>query len=344
MDGNEPILELSDDERNVLDIWACGRRRIDQRGDERNTIVAALVRALATSGCALIRMAAVAAAYGSASAALGLTLAEVVAELDRLESALLAVFVQPDGTGDSQTRTPSRAPAHRVHECCSVARGAAIAAYGRTMSTRARSRVRSARHDIVNAIGAVRNSMLLMDDEPPGSGRERLRMIARRNSRQSESLVRAELGDETVLTPAVGWAEVEDAEDGRSRSESEPGVASDGIADIAALLALQDVLERADGATPETGGAGARPPAHSGSIPTPAAGTTVFRFERPADSSLWRSDAVSALRELAHTLGVRFENDADNGSLRFVVPSVARHSGDDLGSPGEGNDRDAVSF
>jgi hypothetical protein len=340
MDASDPILEIcDDDERHVLEAWGHGRRQVEHAAD-RAALVAALLRALARPGRALIQMASAAAAYASARAAAGLTLAELVADLDRLEFALLSVLVERSGTGTSPDRGPAiaRNMAQRVHDSCSVARCAAIASYGQTTAMRARSRVRSARHDIVNAIGAVRNSMLIMDDEATAKGRERLRTIARRNSRRSEALVRACLADDSVLTGAVGWAEVEHADDRHARDEPNADPTRTTITDIAAAFAMLEVLERAGAMRRDIAIPRAQAVVRSD---TPAA---AIRFKPPADSPLWQPDMLAAFQEFAATLGARFEPDAEGGCFRLLLPLVVGHSRDDLGGAREGDDRDAVSF
>lgn len=320
-DSNDSMFEPSrNDERRVLEAWTRSPSVGGEATREHGTLVAALLRGFARSPREVVQMAAAAAAFGAAEAARGNTLAELVVDLDSLESALFSAFVRPGGANDA-TPTGPRASAQEVHELCSVARTAAIAGYGQTMTERARARVRSARHDIVNAIGAVRNSMLMMDDEPAGNGRERLRAIARRNSRRSEALVRSFLADDSVLTAAIGWAEV-DGRRSRDASSSEPTERA--TTDVAAALALASVIERA------------------GAAPTSSAAT--MEFVPAADSPLWRADVLAAFRELATTLGVQFETDARSGSFRFRLPLIARHSRDDLGSSGESQDRDAVGF
>jgi len=311
-----------DDERRVLDAWTHDQGRGREPTRERGVLVTAALRALTQSTCGVVQMAAAAAVFGATGAAHDTTLAELVADLDHLEAALLSVLVRSGCTGDSTPRG-SRASAQDVHDRCSIARTVAIAAYGQTMATRARSRLRSARHDIVNAIGAVRNSMLIMDDESASDGRERLRTIAHRNSRRSEALVRSCFADDSVLTGAVGWAEI-DPDRESFREDSSRELPDHAMMDVAAALALASVIERA------------------GAKPTSSAG--MVEFAPPADSPLWRAEALAALQELATTLGAQFENDAEAGAVRFRLPLIARHSRDDLGGSGESHDRNAVGF
>lgn len=321
--SSDPMFKASDDdERRVLDEWTHSRSRGGEPARDRGALVTALLRALAPSACGVVQMGAAAAVFGAAQAAQGTPLAELVANLDRLEAALLSALVEPGRAGGS-TSAGSHTSAQQVHDRCSVARSAAIAAYGQTIAERARSRARSARHDIVNAIGAVRNSMLIMDDELAGSKRVRLRMIARRNSRRSEALVRSYFADDSVLTGAVGWADVE-PDRNPTRQDSSSESPNGAMMDVAAALAIASILERA----------GAKSTSSSG----------VMEVVQPADSPRWRADALAAFQALATTLGVQFEHDAESGAFRFRLPLVARHSRDDLGSSGESHDRDAVGF
>lgn len=345
MAASDPILDFrDDDELRVLDAWTHGRHGAEAPGD-RAALVAAVLRAVARFGFALARMASTAAAYASTRAASGLTLAELVADLDELETALLAVLAKAGGPEIDGAAARPRPSAHRVHDCCSAARRVAIAAYGRTIAMRERSRVRSARHDIVNAIGAVRNSMVLMNDEPTGKERERLHSIARRNSRRSEALVRSCLADESVLTGAVGWAAVEHvgADASAARDELKADRARMAVMDIAAALALQHVLELVGGMRHEAGASARQVAVRADTLATTASAASV-RLEAPADSPLWQTDALAACKELATALGARFEADTADGSIRLVLPLVAGHSSDDLGSSSEGHDRDAVGF
>jgi hypothetical protein len=343
MAASDPIPDLQhDDELRVLDTWARRHHGAEAAGD-RAALVAAVLRAVVRSGGALVRMASAAAAYASTRAASGLTLAELVGDLDELESALLSVLAKAGDPGIDGAPAGPRPAAHRVHDCCSAARRVAVAAYGRTIAMRERSRVRNARHDIVNAIGAVRNSMILIDDEPTGKERERLHSIARRNSRRSETLVRTCLADESVLTGAVGWAAVELAGADEPRDESQADRPSMAVMDIAAALAMQHVLELVGGRRREAG-ASARHGVMRSSKPMTTASAASIRIEPAADSPLWQTDALAACTELATALGARIEADAADGSIRLVLPLVAGHSSDDLGRSSEGHDSDAVGF
>lgn len=137
-----------------------------------------------------VRLAVLCAAAGARQANAGQSLGTLIADIDDLENSVFRDLVE--------SSEDVAADIAHVHACCSRMRAAAIAGFNHATATAARTRVRAARHDIVNNIGTVRNAILLMDDEPDPVAREHFRAIAKRNSVTSEHLVRSHLSEEPV--------------------------------------------------------------------------------------------------------------------------------------------------
>ncbi|HEX4681539.1 MAG TPA: hypothetical protein VH277_02455 [Gemmatimonadaceae bacterium] len=166
-----------------------------------------------------VRLAVMCAAAGSNQANSGQSLASLLAEIDALEATLFEKLEETAGrstAGAPESREHAGvlagvlAGVRQLHGCCARMRAAAAAGFSHAAASSARKRVRTARHDIVNKIGTVRNAILLMDDEPDQADRERFQAIAKRNSVASEQLVRRHLGDDSACGGARA-ASIEDA-------------------------------------------------------------------------------------------------------------------------------------
>lgn len=166
---------------------------------DRAVVLAGLWAARRGSQLERVRLAVVCAAAGARQAAAGGSLAAIVADIDEVENSVFRDLVE--------SSDEIAAELMHVHGCCSRMRAAAIAGFNHAATTRARRRVRAARHDIVNNIGTVRNAILLMDDEPDPVAREHFRAIAKRNSVTSEHLVRSHLSEDTAGTDASSDAQ-----------------------------------------------------------------------------------------------------------------------------------------
>jgi hypothetical protein len=125
-----------------------------------------------------------------------------LSEVDAIEAIVLEKLNQSAEMEDAGALHDALAAAQEIHHCCAQMRGAAAAGFAHAATVAARKRARTARHDIVNNIGTVRNALLLMDDEPDAAAREHFRAIAKRNSVSSEHLVRKHLADDAACNGA----------------------------------------------------------------------------------------------------------------------------------------------
>src|SRR5437764_282729 len=114
--------------------------------DERSALALALKAAGRGGAAERARVQASAQQYGEHGVKNGASLAALIVELDEMESNLLS----------------NGAQATETHELCAAARRTVVASF-----------TRIARHDIVNAMGAVRNALLLIDEGAEGADRQR---------------------------------------------------------------------------------------------------------------------------------------------------------------------------
>lgn len=166
----------------------CAPGRID------DATAAVFARAMATAlrdldNGGAERLSAAAARLGASRARRGSAIYDLVSDLAALERAALELQL-----GDPRA----------VQAAVACALLAGTAAFSRVAAQRERKRVRDARHDLLNAVGAVRNAILLLDDETSSEARDRFLSIARRNSAAAQDLVREHLSD-TAAVPA--WLE-----------------------------------------------------------------------------------------------------------------------------------------
>ena len=318
--------------RHIAARWESTCRR-QRHGLDRVAIVTALRAALAGTPADSIRLAREGAVFGSAFTAAGGSLAALVDELDTLESVLLDDIIAKTANGPP----PQIASAVRtLHDLAALTRRTSTAAFGHTASAAARKRVRMARHDMNNAIGTVRNAILLMEDGAAESERDHFREIAKRNSRGSEMLVRAHLSDQTALTPAFGW---EDASisDVMGISDDTPE-RSRVVADFAALETMLGVIRVANPQAGKTAGA-------SMSFATSGAtsGVLTIHFSTCGDCAL-SPDIRNGLRDLATAMGLRLEGDDEGRDLRVLFPLLPGNEGHNLGGAGESHNADTIGF
>lgn len=132
------------------------------------------------------RLSMAAARFGASRALQGGSVYDLVADLMALERAALRVKL---------------ADACAIHTTAECALLAGTAAFARAIAEAERKRVRDVRHDLTNAVGTVRNAILLMDEEPASGDREHFLEIARRNTVAAQQLVREHLS-ETSAIPA----------------------------------------------------------------------------------------------------------------------------------------------
>jgi len=132
------------------------------------------------------RLSIAAARFGASHAVRGGSVYDLVADLMALERAALRVQL---------------ADACAVHACAECALLAGTAAFTRAVADTERKRVRDARHDLTNAVGTVRNAILLMDEQTSSDSRGHFLEIARRNTVVAQDLVREHLS-EAAAVPA----------------------------------------------------------------------------------------------------------------------------------------------
>jgi hypothetical protein len=130
------------------------------------------------------RLSVAAARFGSSRASRGGAIYDLISDLVALEHAALEVHV-----GDASA----------VQSAAACALLAGTAAFTRAAADDERKRVRDARHDLLNAVGTIRNAILLMDDEPSPEARDHFLSIARRNSATAQDLVREHLAEPTAV-------------------------------------------------------------------------------------------------------------------------------------------------
>jgi hypothetical protein len=296
-------------------------------------MVAALLAALDGAAVGSVGLARQSAAFGAHFASIGASIAALIDELDGLESAVLdhIAAAAPAKPGDEVMRS-----IRQLHSHAAFARRAATAAFGQTVSLEDRQRVRRARHDIANAIGTVRNAILLMDEEGSQGAREHFRAIAKRNSLSSEALVRNHLSDQNALTPALGW---------EALSWSGLLAAGDrdvrGASVVANAAAAEIVVELICAIGEERGRGGTSTVAFADNDDSTAVVTITLSV---ADDRYVGGDVVGGLRELAAAFGLRLDGEAQSGDLRLIVPLSPRNQGHDLGGVRQGEHANAVGL
>ena len=322
------------DERahQVATRWgsSCHRTR---HGVDRDAMVAALLAALDGTAAGSIGLVRQSALFGAHFASIGGSVAALVDELDRLESAVL------EHIGADAATKPAHEIVHSVrelHSRAAFARRASTAAFGQTVSSADRQRVRIARHDIANAIGTVRNAILLMEDEGSQGAHEHFRAIARRNSVSSEALVRSHLSDQHALTPALGWEAVSPSDllAVHDHDTDAPRV----VANVAAVAIVLDLIRAIDQES-------ARRSNSTLTFTANDANTGVLTVQLGASGErMVAAEVVSGLRDLATTLGLRLEGDVESDDLRLIVPLSPRDQEHDLGSVRQGQHANAVAL
>ena len=296
-------------------------------------MVAALLAALDGTVFGSIGLARQSARLGAHFASTGASIAALVEELDRLESAVLEHIAASSSTKSTDEVVRSL---RQLHACAAFARRAATAAFGHTVGSVDRQRVRIARHDIANAIGTVRNAILLMDDDISQDAREHFRAIARRNSLNSEALVRSHLSDQNALTPALGWEAFSSSalSAGTDQDAHDPNV-------VANLAAAEIVLELIRAIGQEGGRRGNLTAVFAGNDEN----TAVLAIKLSAIDDLFVvGEVVSGLRDLAAALGLSLEGDVQSDDLRLIMPLSPRNQGHDFGGVRQGQHANVVGF
>lgn len=130
------------------------------------------------------RLSVAAARFGASRALNGGSIYDLVADLMALERAALRV------------KLADPCAVHAASECALLA---GTAAFTRAIAEAERKRVRDVRHDLTNAVGTVRNAILLMDEEEDRGGREHFLDIARRNTFAAQELVREHLSEASAV-------------------------------------------------------------------------------------------------------------------------------------------------
>jgi hypothetical protein len=334
MTGDVSSISLRDEQPDLIVArWACIRRP-SRRGLDRLAIVKALLSALDGGAVESIRLAAVAAAQGTTFSTTCGTLSALVDEFDDLEAMFLerlAERVSANAAADSREIVrASRA----LHEKSAWARRAAIAAFGHVASSATRKRMRIARHDIANAIGTVRNAILLMEDEASDTARDHFRAIAKRNSHSSEALVRSHLSDRTAMTPALGWDELSLSASGAAAER--PATPTPLVTNLSALETVLDAIRALHGMTDADD-----PLALSFALDSGRAGVARVFVSAPHDR-VTNSEALAALRDLATAIGLQLDADAETNAISVVIPISVRDERRDLSGAGQGHYADTV--
>ncbi|MDB4877335.1 MAG: hypothetical protein JWM41_3781 [Gemmatimonadetes bacterium] len=336
MTGDASTLNFRDEHaERIAASWETTSRRPKRDGLDRIAITGALLAALDGASEESIRLATAAAAHGSAYAATSGTLSALVDEFDDLETVLLDRITERVASNDVHSPADLLATARKLHVNAALARRAATAAFGHTVSTAARKRARIARHDIANAIGTVRNAILLMEDEAGESARDHFRAIAKRNSRSSEILVRSHLADHTALTAALGWDALPLSETGGAQHGG--ASASSLITNLGALETMLDAIRIAHRQPPGQDDRLAVSFAASGATSGVLTVNVAAKDDMAVDPR-----ALAALRELATALGLRLDDSAHAGAIRLVIPVSARDERHDVGGARQGNHADTV--
>jgi hypothetical protein len=339
MAADAPLLDLRDENAQQLAAaWQAVRRR--KRIDfDRAQLVEELLAAVGGGAAESIRLATAAAALGASYATAGGSVSSLVEEVDDLDSLLLERIASrtPAVTEPASPIATIRA----LQRASALGRRSATAAYGHALSTAARKRSRIARHDIANAIGTVRNAILLMEDEASEGSRDHFRAIAKRNSQSSETLVRSHLSDQMALSPALGWEELTVSTSGAVADVLPSDQPSTNMAAVETMLqAIRAVV------SPDRGQAADSLTTSFASVNSTSGVLTVawaMCADQAAGSSALNSSALDALRTLAVALGLRLDGPDEGSSLRLLIPVSARDERNNLGGARQGQHVDAVA-
>jgi hypothetical protein len=337
MAADSPFLDFRDENAQQLaEAWQAARRR--KRIDfDRAHVVEELLAAVFGGAAESIRLASAAAALGASYAAAGGSVSSLVEEIDDLDTLLLERLATYSAAEPASTIATVRA----LQRASTLGRRAATAGYGHTLSTAARKRSRVARHDIANAIGTVRNAILLMEDDASEGSRDHFRAIAKRNSHSSEMLVRSHLSDQMALSPALGWEELTVLGSGAAADELPLDQVSTNMAAVETMLQAIRTVVNPDG------GHGAYALTTSFASVNSTSGVLTVAFATSADQDagapLLNSSALDGLRTLAVALGLRLDGPDDGSALRLLVPVSPRDERNNLGGARQGQHIDTIA-
>ena len=318
------------DARRIVAEWeASTRHKFD--GTSCIALVVGVLDAIRGRAKASIRLAAASASYGARHAAKGGALSVLIDDIDQLETLLLDRLADITTAGGAAVDAPRLIALVKLsHACFGATRRAAAAGYANTASAATRKRARLARNDIANAIGGVRNAVLLMDGEQTAAAKEHFRAIAKRNVHTAELLARSHLSDEMAHTAALGWQDVTSA-DMVVAAVPEAGARS--AVNVAALRTMVDAL-RAAGDGVEVA---VSPTSSSGTVAV--ATVQLLSIDGDVDELL-----IESLRQLASALGFTLAWDAGSEFLRILIPLSARDEGNDLRGAGQGEHVQSLGF
>ncbi len=277
-----------------------------------------------------IRLATTSAAIGGAAARAGTTMDELIGAFDVRFGAVLNEITARSASAASIPDALSTVQS--LHGAGAMARRAMIAGYGQAASVEARHRARIARHDVANAVGAVHNALVLLEDETVQLSREQITAMAKRNSRSSEILMRGHLSDQAALSPALGWRELRLPTNGAGGETTHALV----VTNIAALHVLLDVLRDA------IGDERTRLALSLGEIGRTSAVVQVHADGRAARP--WTGTALDSLQGLASMLGLELHPEPNADGVRVVVPLSPRDERNDLRRERERHDADTLSL
>jgi hypothetical protein len=334
MTGDASDIGTRDEQvEQIATTWESVRRR--REGVDRRSMIAAFCAGSSGEVDGSLGIAASAAAFGAAYGTSGGTQNSLVADLDCLEATLIEqIFECAEPAQGEALELAARVL--KVHSLAALARRSAAAAFDHSLATAARQRSRIARHDIANAIGTVRNAIVLMEDETMDSAREHFRAIAKRNSFSSETLVRLHLSDRAALSAALGWEEVSlsDLSDPHDTSAGAGTV----YTNIGALETIVDAIRSFSG---HAISARDEPLSMSFIATNATGGVLTIQVPTHADR-VTEPCALESFRSLAAALGLQMEDDSSLATLRFVLPLLARNERHDLRGTGQGDHADAV--
>jgi hypothetical protein len=338
MTGDASIFTFRDEEaRQIAEDWRSNRRRPREHLDFAG-VVHALLASFGGGPAAGVRLASVAAGFAAAYASEHGTFPSLIADIDDLETMLLTSLGER-ATKAAASVVAFAAAIDRLHARAALARRAAAAGFGQAVSAVAKQSARTARHDIANAIGAVRNAVLLLEDERANASRETLQAIMRRNSQRSETLVRSYLSDHAALTAAVGWEPIETSWlSARDRGDGGDGSVTPVIVHSASLDLMLDAVHLAMGHRVK-GTTAPLPAVFSRTSAT--VGCLTVRGASPPDHAA-DAETLTALAELAKAVGFSVDGDVASGEVRVTFPLSGGDERNDLGGSGEGQHLDAV--
>ncbi|MEO6877191.1 MAG: hypothetical protein ABI205_01840 [Gemmatimonadaceae bacterium] len=319
----------------LVATWNSMRRPHD--GPDRTSLAAAFCTALRSELDGGVNVAAAAAAFGAAYAASGGTQNSLVADLDSLEAALFERLFERAEPTSTEVRTLA-ARTRRVHALAALARRSAAAAFGHSIAVLARERARIARPDIANAIGTVRNAIVLMEDATVDTAREHFRAIAKRNSSRSETLVRSHLSDRAALNAALGWNEVSLSD--LSNGPGAPTGADRVYMNVGALETIIDAIRSFGGCAESECN---DPVPMSFTATTATTGVLTVQVPMCADRAA-DLRALESFRHLAAAIGLSLENDSSLDALRFALPLSAGNERHDFAGASQGDHADAVAL